>query len=158
MNQPGGIFRDNVPDRFNWGTLMVVATRRGELQEALLPLLQGETPTLSPEAESTRRAYDAPFVGLGEEGVTGPRQFPLSIPFHDHARGNGDAQEAHFQIVNATKLPVDFIWGMADDIFTGAWGHEWHSRIPHSRWHELEDASHFLQDTHGAEIAELVLG
>ena len=159
MNQPGGLFRDNVPDRFNWGTLMVVATQRAQPQDAIFPTLQGdgETPSLSPEAEAIRRAYDAPFVGLGEEGVTGPRQFPLSIPVHDHARGDGDAQAAHFRAVNATHVPVDFIWGVTDEVFPETWGRQWHSLIPHSTWHGLDDASHFLQDTHGAQIAEIVL-
>ena len=157
QNSPGGLFREMVPARFNWGTLMVVGTRRAEPQTALLPLLQGETPSLPPDADAVRRAYDAPFVGLGEEGVTGPRQFPLSIPVRDHARGNGDAQAAHFAAVNATRLPVHFVWGCADDVFPEEWGRSWHARIPHATWDAFEDAGHFLQDTHGDRIAAAVL-
>ncbi len=158
QNQPGGLFRDHVPEHFGWGTLMVVATRRAAPREALLPLLQGAAAVLSPEAEHVRRAYDAPFAGLGEGGVTGPRQFPLSIPFHDHARGNGDAQARHFAAVNATRLPVHFVWGLADDVFTRDWGRRWHSLIPHATWDAIDDAPHFLQDTHGERIAHIVLG
>jgi len=157
QNNPGGIFRDHVPEHFGWGTLMAVATRRATPQDALFPTLQGVVPELSPEAEAVRRAYDAPFAGLGEAGVTGPRQFPLSIPFFDHARGNGEAQAHHFEAINATKLPVHFVWGLADDVFTGDWGRRWHSLIPHSTWDEFDDAAHFLQDTHGERIAEIVL-
>lgn len=157
QNEPGGIFRDNVPARFGWGTLMVVGTRRAEPQHALLPALQGEKPSLPPDVDAVRVAYDAPFAGLGEPGVTGPRQFPLSIPVHDHARGNGDAQVAHFAAIASTSLPVHFVWGLADDIFPGTWGQRWHERIPHSTWDAFDDAGHFLQDTHGDRVAQAVL-
>jgi haloalkane dehalogenase len=157
QNQPGGLFRDHVPEHFGWGTLMVVGTRRAAPHDALLPALQGGDAVLSPEADEVRRGYDAPFAGLGAAGVTGPRQFPLSIPFHDHARGNGDMQTRHFAAVNATRLPVHFVWGLADDVFNGDWGRRWHSLIPHATWDAFDDAAHFLQDTHGERIAGIVL-
>jgi haloalkane dehalogenase len=157
QNLPGGLFRDNIPTRFNWGTLMTIATGRATPQEALVPALQGESPSLTPEAESVRTAYDAPFAGLGEAGVTGPRQFPISIPVHDHARGNGDAQAAHFAAINTTRMPVHFVWGLTDQVFTGDWGRRWQSLIPHATWDAFDDAGHFLQDTHGASIAAAVL-
>lgn len=157
QNEPGGIFRDNVPERFGWGTLMAIGTRRADPQTALLPALQGATPTLPPDVETTRSAYDAPFAGLGEAGVAGPRQFPLSIPLHDHARGNGDAQASHFAAIVATSLPVHFVWGLADDVFTGTWGRRWHELIAHSTWDAFDDAGHFLQDTHGDRVAQAVL-
>lgn len=158
QNSPGGLFREHVPTHFGWGSLMAVATRRVSPQEGLFPFLQGQTPELPPDAEAVRRAYDAPFAGLGEAGVTGPRQFPLSIPFHDHARGNGDVQAEHFAAVNASGLPTHFVWGLADDVFTGDWGRRWHSMVPGSTWDEFDDAAHFLQDTHGERIARVVLG
>ena len=95
--------------------------------------------------------------GLGDEGATGPRQFPFSVPLNDHTRGSGDAQAAHFAIINSTSVPVHFVWGAADDVFTRDWGRRWHSLIPHSTWAELAAAAHFLQDTHGEHIAEIVL-
>ena len=158
QNQPGGLFRDNVPDRFGWGTLMAIATGRAAPAEVLGAIMQGAEPVLSPEAAEVVRAYDAPFAGLGEAGVTGPRQFPLSIPVHDHARGNGDVQAEHFAAICATTLPTHVVWGLADDVFDGAWGRRWHSLIPHATWDAFDDAGHFLQDTHGARIAEAVLG
>lgn len=158
QNLPGGLFRDNIPQHFGWGSLMVVATRRAAPQDALFPLMSGGTTTLPADVEAVRRAYDAPFAGLGEDGVAGPRQFPLSIPVRDHARGNADAQAAHFEVINSTHLPVHFIWGLADDVFTGDRGRRWHSLIPHSTWDSFDDAAHFLQDTHGGRIAEIVLG
>lgn len=136
---------------------MVVGTRRADPQEALFPALQGEEPDLSQEAARVRTAYDAPFAGLGEAGVTGARQFPLSIPVNDHARGDGDAQAEHFAVVNMTPLPVHFVWGLADQNFIGEWGRAWQARIAHATWDEFDDAAHFLQDTHGDRIADVVL-
>lgn len=175
QNSPGGLFAENVPGRFNWGTLMVIGTRRATPQESLGVVMSGGTPAYGPEADAVRRAYDAPFEGLGDAGVTGPRQFPLSIPFEgDDAsaeersegrsssgvrrRGNADAQARHFDVINATSLPVHFIWGLADNVFDGDWGRAWQARIPHSTWDAFDDAAHFLQDTHGDRIAQLVLG
>jgi haloalkane dehalogenase len=157
QNEPAGLFRDHVPARFGWGTLMVVGTRRADAQTALFPALQGDVPSLPPDVDAVRAAYDAPFAGLGDAGVTGPRQFPLSIPLHDHARGNGDAQARHFEAINATSLPVHFVWGLADDVFPGEWGRRWQELIPHSTWDAFDDAGHFLQDTHGDRIAQTVL-
>ncbi len=157
QNEPGGLFNDNVPARFGWGTLMIVGTHRADPQQALLPALQGATVSLPPDVDAVRAAYDAPFAGLGEPGVTGPRQFPLSIPVHDHARGDGDAQAANFEAIATTSLPVHFVWGLTDEIFPGTWGQRWHARIPHSTWDAFDDAGHFLQDTHGDRVVRAVL-
>lgn len=35
QNEPGGLFRENVPHRFGWGTLLVVGTRRADPRVAL---------------------------------------------------------------------------------------------------------------------------
>lgn len=157
QNQPGGIFRDNIPDKFNWGTLMAMSTQRVTPQDSLLRILSGQEPEMTPDARAVQQAYDAPFLGLGEPGVTGPRRFPLSIPVNDPEAGNASKQEECFALVNATKLPVHFVWGINDNVFTKEWGLRWHDLIPHSTWHEV-DAGHFLQDTCGPEIVANVLG
>ena len=157
QNSPGGLFRDNVPSKFNWGTLMALATARATPQDSVFKEAMGEPGDYSPEARAVKDAYDAPFIGLGDEAVTGPRRFPLSIPFHDAAAGNAVAQEQHFAAVNATTLPVHFVWGTNDAVFTTEWGRTWHGHIPHSTWNDVP-AGHFLQDTHGPEIVGFVIG
>jgi haloalkane dehalogenase len=157
QNLPGGIFRDNIPEKFNWGTLMAMSTGRVTPQESLLVELNGGTPTYSPEAAAVKYGYDAPFAGLGDEGVTGPRRFPLSIPVHDAIAGNAVEQEKHFAAVNSTTLPVHFIWGDSDNVFTLDWGKKWHSLIPHSTLDVMEGAAHFLQDSHGPQIVKAFL-
>ncbi len=157
QNLPGGIFRDNVPSKTNWGTLMAMSTGRITPQESLFVELNGGTPSYSPEAAAIKNGYDAPFLELGDEGVTGPRRFPLSIPFHDPMSGNAVEQEKHFAIVNSTTLPVHFIWGDSDNVFTIEWGKKWHSLIPHSTFDVMEGAAHFLQDSHGPQIVAAFL-
>ncbi|MBU6316462.1 MAG: alpha/beta fold hydrolase [Acidobacteria bacterium] len=156
QNSPGGLLRDNIPSKFGWGTLMTVATRRAQPQESLLKELQGGVAEYSAEALAVRLAYDAPFAGLGEPGVTGPRRFPMSIPAHDPRSGNAEAQARHFEFVNRTELPVHFVWGTEDIVFTTEWGRAWHALIPHSTWDDVP-AGHFLQDTHGPQVVEFVL-
>ena len=122
QNLPGGIFRDNIPEKTNWGTLMAMSTGRVTPPQSLMAELMGTPTEYSDYAAAVKRAYDAPFLGLGDEGVTGPRRFPLSIPFHDPISGNAVEQEKHFAFVNATQLPVHFIWGDSDGVFTLDWG------------------------------------
>lgn len=156
QNLPGGVFRENIPEKFLWGTLLAMSTGRVTPQNSLMKILAEEEPVLSPEALGVKKAYDAPFVGLGESGAAGPRRFPMCIPAHDPIAGNATRQRLHFDAINATALPVHFVWGINDNIFTREWGRRWHGLIPHSTWHEVE-AGHFLQDTHGPEIVEHVL-
>ena len=157
QNSPGGLFRENVPKTFNWGTMMLAATSRALPQDSMFAELNGESPSYSPAVANVKRAYDAPFVGLGEPGVAGPRRFPLSIPARGTNPDNASRHSQIFDVVNATTLPTHFVWGIHDNVFTRDWGRSWHSMIPHSTWHEL-DARHFLQDTHGAEIATHIVG
>jgi haloalkane dehalogenase len=157
QNLPGGIFRDNIPGKTNWGTLMAMSTGRATPPQSLMAELMGTPTEYSDDAAAVKRAYDAPFIGLGDEGVTGPRRFPLSIPFHDPVSGNAEEQEKHFMLVNAAKLPVHFIWGDSDAVFTLDWGKKWHSLIPHSTLDVMEGAAHFLQDSHGEQIVKTLL-
>ena len=157
QNLPGGLFRDNIPEKTNWGTLMAMSTGRATPQQSLMAELMGNPTDFREDAAAVKHAYDAPFIGLGDEGVTGPRRFPLSIPLHDPIAGNAVEQEKHFAAVNATSLPVHFIWGDADNVFTLEWGKKWHSLIPHSTFDAMEGAAHFLQDSHGDQIVKTFL-
>ncbi len=156
QNSPGGLFRESVPGRFQWGTLMAMATERVSPQDSVLAIAQGGAPRFGPEAMVVKAAYDAPFDGLGDDGVAGTRRFPLSIPAGGTNADNAAAQREILGVVNATSLPVHFAWGVKDRVFTEAWGRQWHSSIPHATWFQV-DAGHFLQDTHGAEIADHVI-
>ncbi|MCW5761018.1 MAG: alpha/beta fold hydrolase [Phenylobacterium sp.] len=154
---PDGLYALNVPDRLSLGWLMMAATNRID-RKALLGLVAGQgAPALGPADAAVRRADDAPFEGLGYAGHAGARRFPLSIPFDNPEGGAAADQARHFATLLAWRKPIHFVWGGLDDVFTEAWGRAWAARYPQATFDLLPDAGHFLQDTHGARIAEIVL-
>lgn len=155
--RPDGLFGGNVPDRMSIGWFMMFSTGRID-RDHFFGVVRGEqTPRLTAEAASVRRAYDAPFDGLGHAGHAGPRRFPLSLPFDNPEGGAAEAQTRHYETLLAWTKPIHFIWGGADDVFTTDRGRAWAARYPHATFDLIADAAHFLQDTHGRRIAELFL-
>jgi len=150
---PNGLFNTQVPDPLSIGWFLQVSF--GAMPAAAIgAIVRGEgPPALSSAAEAVRRGYDAPFAGLGAEGVIGARRFPLSLPFANPEGGAADRQARVFARLRDWTKPIDFIWGGADDIFTAGWGRAWAAQFPQARFELLPDAGHFLQETHGAEIA-----
>lgn len=155
--QAGGLFDQSVPDRLSLGWFMMVALGHMEAKDLFAIIQDGTCPALSAEGEAARRGYDAPFEGLGRQGHAGPRRFPLSLPFDNPEGGNAAAQQRHFDALLGWTKPIHFIWGGQDNIFTEAWGRAWAGRYPQATFDLLADAGHFLQDTHGEAIADIVL-
>ena len=115
-----------------------------------------ETEKLSGEIADIYYGFSAPHRGLPDEAYNGCRRFPLSIPVDSYDNGNGAAQTHHFEILKNWSKPVHFIWGIEDEIFTESWGREWADRMGAS-FDPIAGASHFLQNTHGRELAECIL-
>lgn len=155
--QEGGLFGASIPEKLTLGWFMLLPL--GHMKPAdLFGILQAGTyPKLTLEQDAVRRGYDAPFEGLGREGHAGPRRFPLSLPFDNPQGGAGEAQARWWESLLAWKKPIHFIWGGADAVFTEAWGRTWAANYPQASFDLLPDAGHFLQDTHGEAIAEIVL-
>ena len=153
----GGMFVTNIPERLSLGWFMMVSLGHMPAADLFAIIGQGKYPTLSPEADAIRRAYDAPFAGLGPAGHAGPRRFPLSIPLGDDPGETGRTQARQFEVLQSWTKPIHFIWGGADNIFTEAWGRQWAAHYAQATFDLLPDAGHFLQDTHGVEIAEVFL-
>lgn len=105
-------------------------------------------------AEQAFVAYEAPFPDAASKA--GPRRFPLSIPIDGQNPDVAREGQRCWDALLAWSKPVHFIWGTADDVFTEAWGREWASRLPQSTFDALH-AGHFLQETHGPEVAGLLL-
>lgn len=154
----GGMFITNVPERLSVGWFLMVSLGHMAAADLFAIVSEGRYPTLTPEADAIRRAYDAPFAGLGRQGLAGPRRFPLSIPLDPDPGETGRLQQRQFETLLGWTKPIHFIWGGADNIFTEAWGRKWAARYPQATFDLLPHAGHFLQDTHGAEIAEIFLG
>jgi len=99
-------------------------------------------------------AYEAPFPDNAAKA--GPRRFPLSIPIEDASIGNASVQAADFEALKTWRKPVHFAWGTRDLVFTEDWGRQWASMFPQATF-DTVDAGHFLQETHGEEIAAILL-
>ena len=84
------------------------------------------------------------------------RRFPLSIPHRNYENGNGAGQTAHYRTLLQWPKPAHFIWGAADDIFEEAWGRKWAQQM-NASFDAIPDAAHFLQNTHGGEVVDLLL-
>jgi haloalkane dehalogenase len=102
------------------------------------------------------RGFSAPFTGLDDTAFNGLRRFPLSIPFDSYDNGNGAAQTLHYRTLLGQRKPAHFIWGCADDVFVEAWGRQWADQMGGS-FDGIANAGHFLQNTHGQEITQILL-
>ena len=155
--QEEGLFGLNIPDRLPVGWFMMLPIGAIQPRDLFAIITSGEFPALTPEAAGVRRGYDAPFEGLGRAGFSGPRRFPLSLPFYNPVGGAAEDQARHFEVLKGWDKPVHFIWGGADAVFTEAWGRQWASLHPQATFDLLPEARHFLQETHGGTIADLFL-
>jgi haloalkane dehalogenase len=122
------------------------------MQNFVASFPRGMAEPLTPEQAFA--AYEAPFPSRASKA--GPRRFPLSIPI-DGPNAEGAAQQQHcWDALRTWQKPVHFAWGTVDEVFTEAWGREWSSRLPQSTFDPI-NAGHFLQETHGREISDLLL-
>ncbi|MEY4229519.1 MAG: hypothetical protein RLZZ362_368, partial [Actinomycetota bacterium] len=118
-------------------------------------------PGLTGPAAAMYEGFRAPFAGMPDAAHNGLRRFPRSLPLgadagDDDNGGNGAIQTNHHRTLLAWPKPVHFVWGSDDDIFTEAWGREWADRM-HATFDPVAGAGHFLQNTHGPEIAEIMI-
>ncbi len=65
-------------------------------------------------------------------------------------------QQRCFEALRSWKKPVHFVWGLRDEVFTEEWGRRWAGLYSRATFDGL-DAGHFLQETHGPEIVEILL-
>jgi len=155
--QADGLFGVNIPDPLSVGWFMMLPTGRIQPRELFGIINERRHPALDAAGEGVRRGYDAPFEGLGREGCAGVRRFPLSLPFDNPVGGAAIDQARCFEALRSWSKPVHFIWGGTDAVFTEAWGRQWAATFPAASFDLLPEAGHFLQETHGDEIAEIFL-
>lgn len=153
----GGLFAREKPDV---GLLVVMSAGLLSREETFPNLVAGTSPENWPsdDAKNMYAAYIAPFRDLPDEAYNGARRFPLSIPLDNVHNGNAAAQTLHYRTLLTWEKPVHFIWGCSDDIFTEEWGRTWADRMKLSTFDGIAEAGHFLQNTHGSEVARLLLG
>ena len=150
---PGGRFDLTYPDI---GLLLVLSAGLAGPEIIFPALAEGRSPALSGEAALVYRGFSAPYRGLPDAAFNGYRRFPRSIPMDSFDNGNAAAQALHYRTLLAADCPSYFIWGCSDNVFTEAWGRTWAERMGAS-FDPIPAAGHFLQNTHGPEVADLLL-
>ena len=150
---PGGRFDLTCPDI---GLLLVLSAGLAGPEIIFPALAEGRSPALSGEAALVYRGFSAPYRGLPDAAFNGYRRFPRSIPMDSFDNGNAAAQALHHRTLLAAECPSYFIWGCSDNVFTEAWGRTWAERMGAS-FDPIPAAGHFLQNTHGPEVADLLL-
>jgi len=151
--QDRGLFARQQPDI---GLLMILSAGLADRDVIIPALVNGTLPSLSTQAQTMHDAFLAPFLGLPDQAYNGLRRFPLSIPINSPDNGNATAQSHHYKTLLNCKQPVHFIWGCADDVFNETWGRKWAGQMQAS-FDPIPAAGHFLQNTHGSQVAELIL-
>ena len=151
--QAGGRFCVPKPDL---GLMMVMTAGLIDYEQFDSGFREAKTLELTGAAAEMYRGYAAPYRGLPDEGYNGFRRFPLSIPLDSYHNGNAAAQTLHYRTLLNWKKGCHFIWGLTDDVFTASWGRTWAGQMG-ARFDGIEDAGHFLQNTHGPQVAKLIL-
>ena len=151
--QEGGLFYIDKP---NIAALLLISAGIIPPKLGIPWILNGEEPIIDSEATVMFKGFQAPYLNMPAEAFNGYRAFPLSICHYDLDRGNGTAQIYFFKQLLNWRKPVHFIWGAADDIFTENWGKKW-SKLMAGTFESIPAAGHFLQNTHGPEIVEILL-
>lgn len=116
-------------------------------------LIQGATATAL--SDEVLRGYEAPFVDEGSKA--GAAAFPLLVPFDVEAPGARAMLETRAALDEWGK-PTLVAFSDSDPIFPAASGRKWAERIPGAtRFELIEEASHFLQEDKGEEVAEVIV-
>ena len=150
----GGMFHKEKPDL---GLLLVRSAGLIDQKQTIAGFVGGEAPQLEGDAARIYKGFAAPYAGLADGAYNGARRFPLSICFDNYDGGNGAAQTSHYRALLNWQKHVHFIWGCADDVFTQEWGETWAKQMGNASFDGIKDAGHFLQNSHGAEVAEILL-
>jgi len=152
-----GIFCRQTP---NIALLMLLSAGLGKREDIFPAIINGTELALEGDALNMYNGFFAPLKGLPDEAYNAYRRFPLSIPIKNDDNGNGAAQTHHYQQLLGWNKPVNFIWGCSDDVFTEAWGRQWANQMGgtfDATFDAIADAGHFLQNTHGTQVAQLIL-
>ncbi len=149
----GGLFCREKPDV---ALLMLLSSGLAPREEIFPALVGGSSLELDEAAQRMYDGYKAPLKGLPDEAYNAYRRFPLSIPLDSYANGNAAAQTHHYRTLLNWSKPMHFIWGCTDDVFTEAWGRQWAGQM-NASFDPIADAGHFLQNTHGEQVAQLIV-
>lgn len=119
-------------------------------------VMMSDYPEAKPELEAKLyAAYEAPFPDIASKA--GARRFPLSLPFWNPVDGDAEGQRRNWETLLGWTKPVHFIWGLKDPNFNEKWLDTWAAHYSQASIDRIADGGHFLQETHGPQVAQLML-
>jgi haloalkane dehalogenase len=107
------------------------------------------------DLDKVQAAYDAPFSGV--ESKAGARRFPWCLPFAEQEAGGAVWQEQCRQRLPTLGLPVHFVWGDADEVFSWDQAEAWSASVAGSTLDRVDGAGHFLQEDAPTACVDAVL-
>jgi haloalkane dehalogenase len=108
------------------------------------PALLGTTAHPERLTEAVMMAYRAPFPT--PESRRALLCWSRDIPVSPQDPSYAEMQHIEQSLPQFRAIPVLLIWGMQDPVLTEPVLRMWQRLYPHATTHELEDASHFLQE------------
>ena len=95
------------------------------------------------DAESVRRAFDAPFTGPASKA--GARRFPACLPFADPRLGDAALQQRARARLREWDIPIHLAFGDADPVFPYETAEQWATELPGATLDRIPGAGHFVQ-------------
>ncbi len=117
-----------------------VLKRNGYLEPAIL----GTTHYTEKLTPTVMNAYRAPFATL--ESRLAMLCWSRDIPIQETDASYAEMKQIEQGLSQFTETPVLLLWGMKDPVLTLPVLRLWQHMYPHATTHEIEDASHFLQE------------
>jgi cis-3-alkyl-4-acyloxetan-2-one decarboxylase len=147
---PGGPF----PRR-----LEIIRSERGEAfvlrkNGYLEPALIGTTYHSEKLTNTILEAYRAPFPT--PESRLAMLYWSRDIPVQESDTSYAEMKRVEDALPQFNTKPVLLVWGMQDPVIPPTILHRWQQLYPHAITHEIEDASHFLQEDAPERIIPLI--
>jgi haloalkane dehalogenase len=95
------------------------------------------------DAESVRKAFDAPFTGAASKA--GARRFPVCLPFAEPVLGDAALQQRARARLREWAIPIHLAFGDADPVFPYETAEAWAAELPGATLDRIPDAGHFVQ-------------
>lgn len=139
--------------------LELIRSERGEafvLQKNgyLEPALRGTTHHTEQLTKIVMEAYRAPYPT--PESRLALLCWSRDIPVQETDVSYAEMKQIEQGLPQFSRTPILLVWGMKDPVLSASVLHRWQQLYPHATTHELEDASHFLQEDAPERIVQWI--
>ena len=139
--------------------LEIIRSERGEAfvlrkNGYLEPALLGTTYHSEKLTKYVMEAYRAPFPT--PESRLAMLCWSRDIPLHESDVSYAEMKRIERGLLLFSGIPVLLVWGMQDPVIPTSVLHRWQQEYPHATTHEIEDASHFLQEDAPERIVQWI--